>query len=471
MLGSRAGLRFRLSQRETVERAIALAMKAAQVSDLRVYLRVLETDPIALDALLALTTVGETYFFRNPEQYETIARQILPSICNQRRDDHPLRVWSAGCSTGEEAYSLAMLLHRQGLLSRSFVLGTDICREALRTAREATYRDWSLRGPGRELAQPYLTPQGERYQVGEAIRQAVAFRYLNLASDNYPSFASGACNLDLILCRNVMIYFDRDTIRAIVNRLHDCLAEGGWLLTSASDPPLHEYGLFEVVATDHGSCFRKPLRSAAIARPRSVRPAVPRQRADTSSAVRRTPADTSPPGPDSRIPLTKRESEPNRRKEPVQSMGAGETPKAEAEALDAGPELLERIKALANQNPQQAINACAQAAAQHPLSLELHYLHAILLLGKQRLAEAAAALRRVLYLDRNQPLAQFSLGVACRAAGNLQAACRAFRSAITLCAALPGETPLPLDPTERAGDVLRTAQTQLAEIERFVRLP
>jgi chemotaxis protein methyltransferase CheR len=210
--------------------------------------------------------------------------------------------WSAACASGEEAYSLAILMREAGLGNRSQIAASDISLDALARARSGKYRGWSLRGESAALAQRYLRRVGELNLIDDSIRQRVTFLQLNLAQDVYPSVNSRICAMDLILCRNVMIYFDSATIAAVARRLFDSLAEGGWLLTGATDPPLIEHAPFEVEIGDAGLAYRRPLRPA-IARtradgekrlPPAVRIRIPGPMAEARKADVRLPAPADP---------------------------------------------------------------------------------------------------------------------------------------------------------------------------------
>ncbi len=264
LLHLRAGLSFDSSGRDAVEHAIRQTMQLAGCSDTAEYLRLLKANADALDDLLVATTVGDTYFFRDSGQFRMISNLILPDIRRRLGPGHAIRLWSAGCSSGEEAYSMAMLLHRNGALSQATVLGTDISREAIERARTAIYTERSLRGSEAELAKSYLTQKDGQHHVNPTIAKSVRFEHLNLALDNYPSVASGTRGMDLIMCRNVLINFDEKTIQSVVARLFRSLAEGGWLITGTSDPPIFEYEAFDFVPTEDGLAYRKAnLASAA----------------------------------------------------------------------------------------------------------------------------------------------------------------------------------------------------------------
>ncbi len=445
------------------------------MSDMTTYLHRLESDAESLDNLLVQTTVGETYFFRDPAQFQVISELILPDICNRRDPNHTLHLWSAACASGEEAYSLAMLLSRQRLLSRASVLGTDISRDALNLAHQATYREWSLRGRGKEFAAPYLDEFDGRYRVNAEIRKSVHFEYLNLALGNYPSTATGTRGVDLILCRNVMIYFDQETIHSIVHRFHRCLAPGGWLVTAASDPPIHEYDLFEIVSTDHGMVFRKgesadrttsvdvraPAFSQADSAPSLTDDHSTEQLSSVIAATNSSSATSAAPDSAARLEAAKA------------AMEAGEYEQAVAIAaqlsqLDEAASV--HIKALANRDVFRAEQACEAATKKQPLSEELHYLHAILLIDLNRHADAAEALQRVLYLDRTLALAHYSLGTVFRTLGSFVDARREFRLAEELCVVADPSDLVPLGEDQCVGDLLKMIQLQLAAIEKAIRV-
>ena len=220
-----AGLSFPESRAQSVEMGIHRAMVRARVADLDRYRELVERSPEALDDLLTEMTVGETYFFREPAQFACIRREVLPDLRRRRDGEAVIRAWSAGCASGEEAYSLAILMQEEGFGERAWLLATDVSRTALDRARRASFTAWSLRGPGAGAVEPYVSRQGASVLLQERIRRLVRFEYLNLAQDVYPSAASGIWGMDLILCRNVLIYFDRETVpRRVARRLYDTLA-------------------------------------------------------------------------------------------------------------------------------------------------------------------------------------------------------------------------------------------------------
>lgn len=213
-----AGLTLKTVRRPAVESGIRRAMERADIADIGEYINLLEAEPMALDDLVTELTVGETYFFREPGHYEFLRREVLPDIRRRRGSGHTLRAWSAGCSTGEEAYSLAIVLEEEGLSEQAYLLGTDISRRALRAARLARYRRWSFRGADDTVLGTYFRrisdtelERRDQFELAARFRRRVHFEYLNLALDTYPSLGTGTWGMDIIFCRNVLIYFDPHT--------------------------------------------------------------------------------------------------------------------------------------------------------------------------------------------------------------------------------------------------------------------
>jgi chemotaxis protein methyltransferase CheR len=206
-----------------------------------------------LEALAEHLTVGETYFFRDSALVTALRTAVLPELIQRRAPDRRLRIWSAGCSTGEEPYTLAILLQQQMVELENWevlLVGTDVNRASLRIAREAVYEPWSFRAVSDEFRARYFHPTGKSnaWQLTERIRRLVRFGWTNLAAD---PLTPPSAEVDLILCRNVAIYFDAATTERLYNALIAALAPGGWLVLGPSDPlPNHAHGLERIEAAE-----------------------------------------------------------------------------------------------------------------------------------------------------------------------------------------------------------------------------
>ncbi len=201
-----AGARFPRLQ-TAVERVLAHQPRL----DLQGVLARPEDYPAFLENLTTELTVGESFFFRNEHHFRALREHVLPEILRENAPQREVRIWSAGCATGEEPYSLAVLLD-QLLADRGSwqlsILGTDLNLSFQERARQARYRQWSFRQTDIHRDARYFSTDGEWYVLAPRVRGPVRFAYLNLVKDVYPSALTGTLGLDLILFRNVAIYFE-----------------------------------------------------------------------------------------------------------------------------------------------------------------------------------------------------------------------------------------------------------------------
>jgi chemotaxis protein methyltransferase CheR len=459
IVSARTGLSFAASGLIDAEARIRRAMARVNAPDVSRFLALVETDQLTLDDLVIDLTVGETYFFRESQHFDFIRDDIMPDVLRRRGRAHALRIWSAGCATGEEAYSLAILLEDAGL--EGHVLATDISRASLQTARQAAYGTWSLRGADDAIVQRCFRHTGDRWSLDTRFRSKVTFAFNNLARCLYPSVPAGIWDMDLILCRNVLIYLDKDSVRRVAQSLADTLSEGGWLITGPSDPPLKDIPTLAPVITEAGVFYRKG---------RPVHPSPPvRQWAD-----------------DRREALPTRSVSGNTPHRPGMLPPAAGPDTAHAgsagihAAFDAGdfervleltrhvhdaPVAALRVRAIANCRGSEAAAAeLPLLICRFPLSIELHLLEALLHVAEARDLEAMQSLRRVLYLDRSLAIAHFMLAGVLRKQGRIDAARRAYRNARDLAAARPPEEPLALAEHERAGRLVELADAGMATL-------
>jgi chemotaxis protein methyltransferase CheR len=466
-LAETIGLSLTPARREHAQGGIARAMERSGARDVAAYLERLRRGDALLDDLITEVTVGETYFFRDPAQFEAIRSEILPDFARRRPADRPFRAWSAGCASGEEPYSLAIVLGEAGLAGHAHLLGTDVSRPALARAREARYGRWSLRGVDEKLIGRFFAPDGTRLRLDERLRRAVEFRFLNLALDAYPSAATGTWGMDLILCRNVLIYLGAEAVDRIARALHASLSEGGWLVTGPSDPPLDKAAPFEAIVLDGGVVYR---RRGGPARIHPVAPAVFQPPPPWTTGPAPAPPSEPPPravtlAPE---PPAARPSPPDPLAAARAAFSSGSYERALRIAGEAdGPEAA-CLRVRAHANLRGAGPASAEAAVEamrHPLSPEVQFLHALLLSDVGDHAEAERAVRRTLYLDRTLAVAHFLLGSILRKAGDRVGAGRAFRNARNLAAAHPARTPLPLSEGEHAERLVAAAASELALLD------
>ena len=491
----RTGLVFREPRRSALVAGLMAGLRRSGTAA-EEYIERLSTDRQLLDELVVHITVGETYFFRDTDQFSTIRDVILPDL-SASNVGRAVRLWSAGCATGEEAYSLAILMHERREAAR--IIATDISRSALARGRKAVYREWSLRGVPEAVVGQYFRRSQGRFELHRQIRDAVEFRYLNLAESRaYPAVESGITDMDLILCRNVLIYFDAATVKQVASRLIDSLSPGGWLLVGASDPPLQDLVPCEMVLLEGGRVFRRPAASQTRAkraadrrntdtnadRRRDRDDARIAARTDTASRVRRSvPPRTLPtaerprqrPSPD---PQSAIDPDPPRATPDMSDRiaelyrlrrydDAAELAAKHAGTACAGPDVwILLVRAHANRGElRQADAACLAALEHHPLHAELAYLHGILMVEADRAPDAVQAFRRAIFLDRTLVVAHLALGQVLSRTGRVHEARRAFRNAEQLLVAMPSEMAVPGADGETVARLLSLTRT-LADVTK-----
>jgi chemotaxis protein methyltransferase CheR len=312
--------------------------------------------------------------------------------------------------------------------------------------------------------QPFLRKDGKHYVLAPEVRQQVRLGHLNLALDTWPSAENGIHALDIIFCRNVLIYFTRSTIEGVARRLYESLAEGGFLIMGPSDPSLMGLAPLEPVLNDWGLAWRRPLAGASRPTPSPAAALVPPASLSPPPVTTRIPSPPTPAAVPAPVPPTAPQALEAARQALARGNWREAARLASSLAEDPRAAVLE-VRALANLAPEEAARACARAVAQHPLSAELRYLEALLLLGAGRLQEAERAARQALYLEPSLAMAYLTLGHVLQRLGDEAGALRAFRTAERLCAALPEDTPVLLAEGERAGALAEAARRARIQLE------
>lgn len=261
-LFSRAsGFLLREDLKFIAERRLGPRLELLGLRDFAAYARYLRFDPRGpeeLETAIDLLVPHETYFFREPTQLGCLEQELLPLLEKKNARTRSLHLWSAGCSTGEEPYTLAMLcLDRPGLAGWEVeVLGTDLSRKALTAARRAEYGPMALRATSPEQkARGFEALEGGRVRVKERFREVVRFGQLNLLDT---SAAAVLPRFDVIFCRNVLIYFDQETRRRVAELFFERLVDGGYLLLGHSENLLHLATRFELVQLEGDLVYRRP---------------------------------------------------------------------------------------------------------------------------------------------------------------------------------------------------------------------
>lgn len=399
LLAKRTGLR--LPDADAVKLEQLLRVKAGR-GDPFAYLASLSEAGLAREAefLAAQLTPGETYFFRDHGQFALLRTRILPELIERRREKRRLRLWSAGCASGEEAYSIAMLIDMvlpEWQAWQITLVGSDINGEALAHARRGRYGDWSFRMVPGSLKARYFRRNGDEWVLDPRIRAMVDFRAGNLVTDTIPDWMFS--DMDLILCRNVLIYFHPEAVRIVAEKLAASLAEGGYLVTGHTEL----YG-----CPLPGLQSRLFPEGVVYERATSVLPAaLPRFLASTSPGVILPPP-------------------------------AGSLPLSGAPAVREC--VLERAQTLADCGDYEAAeNACHEALNADFLQPAPHFLLAQLAQLRGDYQEAEAQLKQTLYLAPDHIAAHLELAALLERAGQPERAQARRRTARDLLRRLPAD--------------------------------
>lgn len=298
LFASRAGLQFGPEFRYTMERRLRerlMVRELATFSEYHHYLRFGARAAEEWDEAIDLLTTNETYFFREERQLRAFQNEVLPMLQAQARPRRRLAVWSAGCSTGEEVYTIAMIVTQshlfpqrpngvepvdaaRSLLARSpsdrphehnggwdvRIYGSDISRRCVTAARRGAYGESSFRATPDDVRRAFFRNGPEGWNVNESIRQVCHFGQMNLLDKDRPRVIG---NVDAIFCRNVLIYFDARSRRAAIERLYERLYPGGVLLLGHSESLLNVSTAFELLHLRDDLVYRKPLAARGEAPP------------------------------------------------------------------------------------------------------------------------------------------------------------------------------------------------------------
>jgi len=405
LIEERCGLHFDESQRTSLSASLRARMEQLGLARIDDYYDLLSrrTDDEEFRKLINLVTITETCFFRDPSQFRLLRRHILPTLMAGRgsRQTRTVRIWSAGCSSGEEAYSIAVMLSDMGLLSASAawtfeIVGTDVNTEVLETARRGVYSARALRNVEGGLLRRYFRPDGQRFCLNDEIKRAVRFEYANLT--HVPMPRPSAAGQDIVLCKNVTIYFQSEMTRRLLGQLHDALADGGFLLLGHSESLWQMDEGFALVEHEGAFCYRKATPCVEAA----GRRVLPSPGADQAPMTSPVPPET-PTGEYDRC-LTAFRAEHWTQAEALLGALIQSSPAFAPARLLLGGVYVHRGRY------DEAFMQAERVLHLTDLEPRAHLLIGMIEAQRGRPDEALQALRRALYLDNSLALAHFWLG-------------------------------------------------------------
>jgi chemotaxis protein methyltransferase CheR len=440
ILKERVGLHVRADGLQALRLALTARLEelSGEAGTPEGYLRLLASagGDEELRRLLPLVTVGKTSFFRDDRQFAAL-RALLPELLERARlRGRPLSIWSAGCATGEEPYSLAMAACEAGATKEELeILATDVNPEAVAAASRGAYDARRVKDIPAQLLADHFDRDGDRFVARASLRQyIVAIRPHNLVSAVFPRPTSGQA-WDLVFCRNVIIYFDTPTTQGVLAQFHQALAPGGFLFLGYSESLFRIFEGFELTEVAGAFLYRRPERGLRVGPPAAPRSVVPVPSSPPPVTHVAVGAGAKGGGAPSALPPLA----------PQEFLDGAVALFAEGR-FGAARELLERLLeqggedlavrlTLANlygilRQPDKARDCYAAALTQEPLCAEAHLFLGIHLHTQADHAAAAQELQRALFLDPDLALAHYYLGRSFEGQKDAQRARLAYRNAV-----------------------------------------
>ncbi|MDQ1700280.1 MAG: chemotaxis protein methyltransferase CheR [Frankiaceae bacterium] len=467
LLHDAAGLTFDESRRESLSYSVTERIRMTGCPDVPSYLDLLRGgDEKERQALLDEVTIPETHFFRNPPQIRALRKYVLPEILRAASTTKRLRIWSAGCSTGEEPYTIAMLIRELLPAAAGWdvqIIATDVSNRALAAARNGRYSERSFVMTDPVDLQRFFTldTNARSWQIRDEIREMVEFRHHNLVTE-LPPFDNG--QLDVVFCRNVTIYFDRDTTKALMRRLHSCLRDGGYLFLGHAETLWQVTDAFSLVSLGDAFVYRRQPEDAERRR------VLPDRRTEeeprpTRADRRRGPLDRRGAEAAVREPIAPSKS--RLRPPPVVPPPTKPARSVPRHAAPGTPDPLVAVRAaVAAGRYAEAADLAGECGVAQPLRAEAHYLHGLALTNLGRDGEALVVLRKAVYLDPQDGFAHFLLGGALERCHEPVAAARSYRAA----AATLGGRPLDAVAPELGGRSVAELATTCVQLAQRIEL-
>ncbi len=515
LITAKMGLHFPEDRWHDLERGLVSSAIAGGFTDAGAYCESLLATSLThsqIETLSAHLTIGETYFFRGKPAFNALRESILPELIRSRRGStKQLRIWSAGCCTGEEAYSSAILL-RQLIPDLSewmvTILATDINPQFLHKAVAGSYGEWSFRDVPVNIKSRYFTQTATgRFELLPSIKEQVKFALLNLAEDSYPSHLNNTNAMDVIFCRNVLMYFSPEQAKKVVRNLYHSLAEGGWLVPSLGESSHQLFSDFKIVQFDTAILYQKQSDQAT----RYAIPKVPQHwqarrlgvtlpaelpRQSMAYPAIGAPVTTSgspiepPTEPSTQVEaflspqlvIAQRHSKLPKAQSQV-FFAQGHYAQAEAQArieLSEQPTdaaaltLLARL--CANQGRLgEAAEWCKRSIAADRLNPRCYYLYATIQEELGEIDEAIRSFQRTLYLHPEFVLAHFALGYLARRQGKSRVASKHFENTLRLLQRYQPDEMLPESDGWTAGRLIEmvrlTSVSALKPVSASVSIP
>ena len=448
IIASRMGLHFPVERWAMLRRNLVLAAREFGFHDMDRLIQWLLSASLnreQMEILAAHLTISETYFWREPQVFSALTDFILPELLKSKKNgEKSIRIWSAGCSTGEEPYSIAIALHKTIPEIGDWnitIMATDINPRALSKAMNGTYGAWSFRNSPAWLKSNYFLHKEDRqYEIIPEIKKMVTFTCLSLAE---MSAISNANTMDIIFCRNVLMYFTPDWISKIANSFFQELTENGWFVVSSCELSFQVFPQFTAVNFPGAVLYRKgkngsvhslsaeaiPMVDFYTSTFQPIQPVQPVQFPSTPFNPARTTDVIQSGGPSTLF-------------NPLQSSSTLQQPQTIPEETSA--DKIFSVRLLADQGHlEEALSTCNGAIACYKLSPGLYFLRASILQELGKSSEAIVSLKQAIYIDPEYIMGHFTLGNLFIRQGNTRNAKRYFKNVLDLLSRYANDDILP----------------------------
>lgn len=435
-----------------------------------------------VETLSSYLTIGETSFLRDIKIYDELEKHVLPELISSRcKTGKHIRIWSAGCSSGEEPYSIAFLLHKMipDLKDWSIsILATDINPRALKKAKEGIYNKWSFRGTPKWAKDGYFSRTREnKYKIKPYIKKMVTFSYHNLAKDPYPSLLYNTTAIDIIFCRNVIMYFRPQLIKKIIKCFYRSLLNKGWLIVSGSEGSHVHMSQFVTVNFPGTIFYRKDLSKSGAMEEFQVNTPVFIHDYDPEVFPEvPLPAPESPPLPVWDVTTKSRREKPKTEEPKLKTFVEVKTLYEQGNYPEVENILTEHLlqnhkdykamtllaKACSNQGKfSKAIEWCEKEIAINKFNPGCYYLLALIFQEQGEIDEAISSLNRSIYLDPDYVLAHYTLGNIILRKRNFKKAEKHFDNALSILSKYKKEEILPESDGISAGRLTEIIKTKI----------
>ncbi len=412
LISVKTGLNIKGMDVRQVEKAADVRIKALNLPSPGEYKKLLSSSSIEAkeewNQLIPYLTKGESFFFRDKGQISLLNNKILPELIKKKRTQRELRVWSAGCSTGEEPYTLAIMLDQ--LIPnwddwKVHIVATDITETAVKKARSGLFSDWSFRGVDLKIKKRYFEKHRDKnWKIIDRIRKKVIFSVGNLITDKFPSVLSNINNMDLIVCRNVFIYHKREAVFEVVEKFSQTLVDAGYLLVGHSELYDRGFDKLKMVSSKEGLFYQKTTNAKKSNG--SVAPKIDLKNTWPSKKEPHAPkALTNDNGSLKRTSIVK--SVFNKKTSDKKIEGKNQSDKKTNPKFE---ETFLKAQSFANRGDyEQALSYFKKAEVFDPFRADLFYFWAHLELDRKNFEEAKAYFKKAIYLEASFVPAYFDL--------------------------------------------------------------